>query len=213
MSLLSSLVQAGTDLYQAAGSRTRQQGPGQAGAAGKAPEAAPVSEGKVTLNGGQQKTPASKLAVDQYKSNVGQDHAFVRDTLRHKIAEYDLNPAIRLGVEKADNGKLQIKALMPENLRQQIEKDLNNNQPFREAFGRLSVNEPTLSFVDNAMKLNAAYGVNNSLLDQLVSDNQQFNGLQDIAHRYDSLRRNIGAQVMEAAGNESQYAFSLNARA
>jgi len=66
--------------------------------------------------------------------------------------------------------------------------------------------------MDNALKLNQAYGVNNSLLDSLLSENQQFNGLQDVIHRYDSLRRT--ATPAEAGISAHQrYAFSLNTRA
>jgi hypothetical protein len=91
--------------------------------------------------------------------------------------------------------------------------DLNNNRGFREAFSRLSVTEPTLHFMDNALKLNQAYGVNNSLLDSLLSDNQQFNGLQDVIHRYDSLKRNANSGQPDFGNSAQRYAFNLNTRA
>lgn len=67
--------------------------------------------------------------------------------------------------------------------------------------------------MDNALKLNKAYGVNNSLLDTLVSDNQQFNGLQDLAHRYDSLRRTISTDQATNYADRKNFALSLNTRA
>ena len=148
-----------------------------------------------------------------YKQTVGQDLAFVRETLRHKLAEYNLQPATALNVSKYENGSVAVEGKIADKTRALIEKDLNVNKNFKDAFNRLSVNEPTLDFMDNALKLNQAYGVNNPLLDTLISENQQFNGLQDLVHRYDTMRRSVGAGQMEAAGNTRAYAFNLNARA
>lgn len=214
MSLLTSLARASASLMQASEQRGQAATAARETAATKAPE---QSTGKrdedVTLNGGDLPKAWSRLAVKQYKTDVGQDAAFVKETLRHKLAEYSLNPATRLGLEKSADGRLSLTARLPENTRAQVEQDLNNNKPFREAFARLSVNEPTLAFVDTAVKLNRAYGVSNPLLDTLVSENQQFNGLQDLVHRYDSLRRTVSSEQLEAAGNQRGYAFSFNTQA
>ncbi|MAZ06236.1 hypothetical protein [uncultured Marinobacter sp.] len=156
---------------------------------------------------------ARGLAMADYKQTVGQDLAFVRETLRHKLAEYNLQPATALNVSKYENGSVAVEGKIADKTRALIEKDLNVNKNFKDAFNRLSVNEPTLDFMDNALKLNQAYGVNNPLLDTLISENQQFNGLQDLVHRYDTMRRSVGAGQMEAAGNTRAYAFNLNARA
>ena len=104
---------------------------------------------------------------------------------------------------------------MPEQPRQRIEQDLNNSRDFRDALKRLSVNEPTLAFVDTALKLNHAYGTSNTVLDTLVSDNQQFNGLQDLVHRYDSIRKSFAGNDdgMKVSQTARDYAFRLNARA
>ena len=156
---------------------------------------------------------ARGLAMADYKQTVGQDLAFVRETLRHKLAEYNLQPATALNVSKYENGSVAVEGKIADKTRALIEKDLNVNKNFKDAFNRLSVNEPTLDFMDNALKLNQAYGVNNPLLDTLISENQQFNGLQELVHRYDTMRRSVGAGQMEAAGNTRAYAFNLNARA
>lgn len=213
MSLLASLARAGASFQQAAENRAARQAAAQTAAAAPEEKTAASTDDSVTLNGGLARRPSSQLSVNRYKQDVGQDHAFVRETLRHKLAEYSLNPATRIAVEKKETGTFAIKAMMPENTRQQIEKDLDNNKGFREAFNRLSLNEPTVSFVDTALRLNQAYGVSNTLLDQMVSENQQFNGLQDLTHRLDSLRRSAGAASVDATGQDRQYAFSLNARA
>ncbi|WP_166269440.1 hypothetical protein [Marinobacter caseinilyticus] len=213
MSLLSSLARLGAGFQQAAESRSAAQAQQQKASATAPQDATGKQDDSVTLNGGEQPKASSRLAVSRYKSDVGQDAAFVRETLRHKLAEYNLNPATRMAVQRSSGGTLALEARMPENLRQQIELDLNNNKGFKDAFGRLSMNEPTLAFVDTALKLNKAYGVNNSLLDTLVSDNQQFNGLGDLVHRYDNLRQTLSAERVEAAGNPRHYAFSLNAQA
>ncbi|MBS3805333.1 MAG: hypothetical protein KGY54_12350 [Oleiphilaceae bacterium] len=213
MSLLTSLARASAGFLQGPEARPESQKASQSAAAKtSASQQAPQEDG-VTLRGGERPAASSKLAVRQYKSDVGQDAAFVRETLRHKLAEYNLNPGTRLAIEKTDGGSLALSARLPEPSRQQVEQDLNNNKPFKEAFGRLSVNEPTLGFVDNALKLNKAYGVNNSLLDTIVSENQQFNGLQDLVHRYDTMRRTAGSDQLEAAGDRPSYAFGFNTRA
>jgi hypothetical protein len=213
VSLLTSLARASAGFLQGTEGGTGSQKTGQTGTARAAAPQTIAQDDGVTLKGGERPAASSRLAVRQYKTDVGQDAAFVRETLRHKLAEYSLNPGTRLAIEKKDGGSLTLSARLPEPSRQRIEQDLNNNKPFKEAFGRLSVNEPTLAFVDSALKLNKAYGVNNSLLDTIVSENQQFNGLQDLVHRYDNLRRTASSEQLEAAGNQRAYAFSFNAQA
>jgi len=218
MSLLTSLIQASTrfqqamDTRQPATSPENNQTPGsqQPEAAGRPGDDRFTPSGQTGIDPGNLK--ARKLPLSQYKQTVAQDLSFVRETLRHKLAEYNLHPATALSVGKNENGGMLVEGKLPEELRGKIEMDLNNNRGFREAFGRLSVNEPTLHFMDNALKLNQAYGVNNSLLDSLVSENQQFNGLQDVIHRYDALRRTAGTGQQGAAATPN-YAFNLNARA
>ncbi len=212
MSLLTSLARASAGLWQTAEGNTAAQSASGKAAANSGQREPGNPDRDVTLTGGKAPKATSRLAVGQYKHDVGQDSAFLKETLRHKLAEYGLNPSTRLGVSRTDTGQLSIEGPMPGGIRRQIEQDLNNNEAFREAFGRLSVNEPTLAFVDTALKLNKAYGVNNSLLDTMVSENQQFNGLQDLVHRYDSLRRTVSAEHIEAAGGQRSYAYALNLR-
>lgn len=181
MSLLTSLIKASTQFQQALEKRPPSA---QANASAKpaAPEG-PVSatDDRFTLSersGFETGRPkATRLSMAEYKQTVGQDLAYMRETLRHKLAEYKLNPATNVEISRGDDGNISLGGGIPEQTRNRIEQDLNNSKPFREAFSRLSASEPTLHFVDNALKLNKAYGVNNSLLDTLVSDNQQFNGL------------------------------------
>ncbi|TYC59044.1 hypothetical protein FMN52_05915 [Marinobacter sp. BW6] len=221
MSLLTSLIRASTQFQQAMEKRQTPAGSPDAAATGaqaKTVETEPAAgDDRFTPSENSQADPgqlkARRLAMADYKQTVGQDLAFVRETLRHKLAEYNLHPATALNVSKTDNGSVAVEGKIADNTRAQIEKDLNVNKNFKEAFNRLSVNEPTLHFMDNALKLNQAYGVNNPLLDTLISENQQFNGLQDLVHRYDTMRRSVSAEQMEAAGNSRAYAFNLNARA
>lgn len=220
MSLLASLIQASTRFQQAMDHRPPAQAANaepQTKAAEKIPEAAgspgddrftPSGRGADSLTN----LKTRSLALGEYKQTVAQDLSFVRETLRHKLAEYNLHPATTVNVSKGENGKAQVDGSMPDNLKGKIAQDLNNNRGFQEAFSRLSVTEPTLDFMDNALKLNQAYGVSNSLLDSMVSENQQFNGLQDLVHRYDSLKRNASQEQLDAA-NQQRYAFNLNTRA
>lgn len=192
--------------------------PGDASAKPAAPDApASATDDRFTLSERASfdtgRPKSTRLQMAEYKQTVGQDLAYMRETLRHKLAEYKLNPATSVEVSKNDEGKISVGGGIPEESRSRIEQDLNNSKPFREAFSRLSASEPTLHFVDNALKLNKAYGVNNSLLDTLVSDNQQFNGLQDLAHRYDSLRRTISTDQATNYADRKNFALSLNTRA
>lgn len=124
-----------------------------------------------------------------------------------------MHPATALSVTRQAGGELAVEGKLPDSTRRQIETDLNHNQGFREAITRLSASEPTLHFVDTAVKLSQAYGVGNTLLETLVSEDQQFNGLQDLVHRYQTLRRNVESTTGSASDTASRYAFSLNVRA
>jgi len=217
MSLLTSLIKASTQFQQAMEKR-QPAAPGDASAKPAAPDApASATDDRFTLSERASfdtgRPKSTRLQMAEYKQTVGQDLAYMRETLRHKLAEYKLNPATSVEVSKNDEGKISVGGGIPEESRNRIEQDLNNSKPFREAFSRLSASEPTLHFVDNALKLNKAYGVNNSLLDTLVSDNQQFNGLQDLAHRYDSLRRTISTDQATNYADRKNFALSLNTRA
>jgi len=197
MSLLTSLIKASTQFQQAM-EKKQPAASGNAAPKPTAPEApASATDDRFTLSERASfdtgRPKSTRLQMAEYKQTVGQDLAYMRETLRHKLAEYKLNPATSVEVSKNDEGKISVGGGIPEDSRSRIEQDLNNSNPFREAFSRLSASEPTLHFVDNALKLNKAYGVNNSLLDTLVSDNQQFNGLQDLVHRYDTMRRSVRA--------------------
>jgi hypothetical protein len=221
MSLLTSLIRASTQFQQAMEKRQAPATGSEAsatGAQGKPAEVEPTAgDDRFTPSENSHsdlaRLKSGKLSMADYKQTVGQDLAFVRETLRHKLAEYNLHPATALNVSKDESGGVAVTGNLAEKNRVLIEKDLNVNKNFKEAFSRLSVNEPTLHFMDNALKLNQAYGVNNPLLDTLISDNQQFNGLQDLVHRYDTLRRSASAEQIPAAGNSRAYAFNLNTRA
>ncbi|MBK1874257.1 MULTISPECIES: hypothetical protein [Marinobacter] len=221
MSLLTSLIQASTRFQQTLEKRPVANGADEQKAKGTASAetlqpSGPGDDrftpsGELLTDAGRPKS--RKLPLSDYKQTVGQDLAFIRETLRHKLAEYNLNPSLSISVNKNDSGRIEVGGNLAEETRSRIEKDLNVNKNFADAFSRLSVNEPTLHFMDNALKLSQAYGVNNSLLDTLISENQQFNGLQDLVHRYDTLRRSAPTDQFNVAANRGAYAFNLNTRA
>jgi hypothetical protein len=228
MSLLTSLIQAGAQLQQAMEKRPATSAADRDATADRKSAAAngrqspaepfpPATDDRFTASGNNQTDPlqvkARRLAMADYRQTVGQDLAFVRETLRHKLAEYQLHPASKIEVSKNENGGISLGGSIALESSARIEQDLSNNKPFREAFSRLSASEPTLHFMDNALKLNKAYGVSNSLLDTITSDNQQFNGLQDLVHRYDSVRRSVAAGDTDAFSPARSYAFSLNTQA
>lgn len=227
MSLLTSLIQAGAQFQQAMEKRPapatdRDPSAGRKGPTAKAgapsqAEKTSATDDRFTPSGDTQSDPfqikSRKLDMADYRQTVGQDLAFVRETLRHKLAEYQLNPASKIEVSKNDNGGVSLGGNLSPDNSARIEQDLNNNKPFREAFSRLSASEPTLHFMDNALKLNKAYGVSNSLLDTITSENRQFNGLQDLVHRYDSIRRSVATDNADGFNTARNYAFSVSAKA
>jgi hypothetical protein len=217
MSLLSTLLRAGSELHTAmekrpsiapVGTGSRVQGKGEL-------PAQPGAD-RFTPSGSKEDDSTrkvSKLAITDYKKSVGQDLAFIRETLRHKLAEYNVPPATAIHIKNDGQGNIAVEGKSQNPAFARIAGDLNVNIAFQDTFRRMSVNEPTLHFMDNALKLGKAYGVNNSLLDTLVSENQQFNGLQDLVHRYDSLRRNADAVSAVPTNTARDYALSFNARA
>lgn len=222
MSIMTSLIKAGAQFQQALEGR-----PAPDAKAGKQRQSAqPAASAQETQNPNDDRFTLSeratqdvnrpkstKLSMTEYRQSIGQDLAFVRETLRHKLAEYQLNPASRINVSRDEQGGVSLGGELPQETSRRIEQDLNNSKPFREAFSRLSASEPTLHFMDNALKLSQAYGVNNSLLDTIVSENQQFNGLQDLVHRYDTLRRSVASEESGSYASARDYAFSLNTQA
>ena len=161
MSLLTSLIRASTQFQQAMERRQTpstgpEAAPGKAQAKAMETEPTPGDDRFTPSENNQSdlsRLKARRLAMTDYKQTVGQDLAFVRETLRHKLAEYNLHPATALNVSKTENGSVAVEGKIADNTRIQIEKDLNVNKNFKEAFNRLSVNEPTLHFMDNALKL------------------------------------------------------------
>lgn len=223
MSLLTSLLKASTQFQQAATARkaTQDAAPGKTT---DTREAGSASQADRFTRSGEAPTPKTgRLSVTEYRQQVGQDLAYLRETLRHKLAEYSLRPGTEISVNKGADGRVEVMGRMPEEPRLQIQQDLNHSQTFRDTLGRLAQNEPALAFVDTALKLNQAYGANNTVLDSLVSEDARFNGLQDLVHRYDTVRRTFTHQFAGSADNRplpadpgnpaGRYSFSLNARA
>lgn len=156
-----------------------------------------------------------KVHVNEYKDAVGKDSAFVKDTLRNKLAEVGMNPEMKLEISKDLFGSFQAKGNGMPHAMEQVNTDLNNNKAFRDAFNRLSTDQPTLNYVDNVVKVANAYGVANNVFTSLVSSTSDNNGLSDIAHRYDTLKANVvNTQdidpFMADEFNNEDYRFVLN---
>ena len=156
-----------------------------------------------------------KISGNEDKDAVGKDTAFVKETLRNKLAEVGMNPEMKLEVSRDLFGNFQAKGNGIPSAMEQVNKDLTNNKAFHEAFTRLSTDQPTLDYVDNVVKVANAYGVHNNVFSSLVSATPDNNGLSDIAHRYDALRSNVinmqtpEGQIQESQDNE-QFKFVLN---
>ncbi|WP_197469937.1 hypothetical protein, partial [Oleiphilus sp. HI0117] len=94
-----------------------------------------------------------------------------------------------------------------------ISTDLNNNKHFKEAFQRLSKQQPTLDYVDNVVKISGAYGVGNNLFNELISEQNEHNKLNDIAHRYEALKTNKITNNSEQAALSKDNSFRLTINA
>ncbi len=169
-----------------------------------------LSDDAVTLMRQQSSETLKNVKVENYKTEVGQDLAYVKETLRNKLAEYRQNPATRLSLEKDVFGNIQLKGPVLQTELEKIARDLNNSQAFKEAFNRINQQQPTLNYVDNVVKLAKAYGVSNPVFNSLLSERAEYNGLQDIAHRYQALKSNNAIDDASDSLSESEFKLVLN---
>jgi hypothetical protein len=167
----------------------------------------------VTLLMQQAANPIKKVKLENFKGELGQEKTFINETLKNKFAEYKLNPNTRLNIQKDAFGHIELEgAALPSDL-EKLTLDLNNNKLFKSAFDKLSQQEPTLKYVDNVVKISKVYGVQNSLFNSLISEQNEFNKLNDIAHRYEALKSTSGTSLDDNQEhlNKSGFNFVINA--
>ena len=186
-----------------------------------------LSDDDVTILKLQTNLNIKKVKVETYKNELGRDNAIVQETLKNKLAEYKLSANTQLKVEKDMFGNVSIKGALLQSDIERINEDLNNSAAFKDAFSRLSQQQPTLNYVDNVVKISSAYGVANNLFNSLISEDNEYNKLNDIAHRYDTLRNTTAVKdtiqnsaientdsingYSDASLNADNYHFTLNA--
>ena len=168
--------------------RQQQSSTGSGTGASSGQEKKHLTDDDVTLLRLQTNTNIKKVKVETYKNELGRDNAIVQETLKNKLAEYKLSPNTQLKVEKDMFGNVAIKGALLQSDLERISDDLNNSESFKQSFSRLSQHQPTLNYVDNVVKLSSAYGVANNLFNSLISEDNEYNKLNDIAHRYDALK-------------------------
>lgn len=159
----------------------------------------------VTLQRLGPKYSGKQVEVGAFKGELGKDQSFISETLKNKLSEYGLNPNTRISVKRNEMGLVEVSGSIMRSDIDRINLDLNNSTLFKDAFTRVSQNQPTLDYVDNVKKLSSAYGVNNSVFDSLLSEDAEFNQLNDIRHRYEMIQVN-----QQAASHNAQYEFVLN---
>lgn len=167
----------------------------------------------VTLLRQQAENPIKKVKVESFKGELGQEKTFINETLKNKLAEYKMNPNTRLNIQKDAFGQIELEgSALPSDL-EKLTRDLNNNKLFKSSFDKLSQQEPTLKYVDNVVKISQVYGVQNSLFNSLISEQNEFNKLNDIAHRYEALKSTNVTEHAAKDGslNNSGFNFVLNA--
>lgn len=171
-----------------------------------------LSDDAVTLQRIHPAQQARTIDVNEYKSQLGSDSTLVRETLQHKLVEHRLSPHTPISVSKDVFGELELKGPVLQTELNKIKTELEATPGFVEAFNRVSQQQPTLNYVDNVVKISKAYGVNNNLFDTIVSEDSQFNGLNDIAHRYQAMRASTEVNEYEASSSmsSSQFSFVVN---
>lgn len=167
----------------------------------------------VTLLMQQAANPIKKVKVESFKGELGQEKTFINETLKNKLAEYKMNPNTRLTIQKDAFGQIELEGSALSSDLEKLTRDLNNNKLFKSSFDKLSQQEPTLKYVDNVVKISQVYGVQNSLFNSLISEQNEFNKLNDIAHRYEALKSSNGTEYEGKDGllNNSGFNFVLNA--
>tara|TARA_R110002072_G_scaffold24747_3_gene83700 strand:- start:42252 stop:42887 length:636 start_codon:yes stop_codon:yes gene_type:complete len=172
-----------------------------------------LTDDAVTLLMQQNANPIKKVKVESFKGELGQEKTFINETLKNKLAEYKLNPNTRLAIQKDAFGKIELQGSLLASDLEKLNQDLNNNKLFKSSFDKLSQQEPTLKYVDNVVKISKVYGVQNTLFNSLISDQNEFNKLNDIAHRYEALKNtNPGkADLNTEAISPNNFNFVLNA--
>ena len=167
----------------------------------------------VTLLMQQASNPIKKVKLENFKGELGQEKTYINETLKNKLAEYKLNPNTRLNIQKDAFGNIELQGSVLASDLERLTQDLNNNKLFKSAFDKLSQQEPTLKYVDNVVKISKVYGVQNSLFNSLISDQNEFNKLNDIAHRYESLKNTTEttAENSEGSFTKSGFNFVINA--
>ena len=172
-----------------------------------------LTDDAVTLLLRQNLNPAKKIKVDAFKGELGQEKTFIKETLKNKLAEYNLNPKSQLSIQKDAFGRIEVNGSLVDTDLEKLTTDLNNNKLFKSAFDKLSKQEPTLNYVDNIVKISKVYGVENALFNSLISEQNEFNRLNDIAHRYETLKQNNSSSsaVLEEKETGLAFNFVLNA--
>lgn len=172
-----------------------------------------LPEDAVTLLMQQSAHSFKKVKVESFKGELGQEKSFINETLKNKLAEYGLNPNTRLTLQKDFFGEIElVGSAIPSDL-EKMAQDLNNNKLFKSAFDKLSKQEPTLKYVDNVVKISQVYGVENTLFNSLISEQNEFNKLNDIAHRYETLKSSAVTPIEndESYAGNTNFNFVLNA--
>lgn len=172
-----------------------------------------LSDDAVTLLMRQNTSSARKIQVDAFKGELGQEKTYIRETLKNKLAEYNLNPKAQLSVQKNAFGRIEVNGTLPVTELEKLSTDLNNNKLFKSAFDKLSKQEPTLNYVDNIVKLSKVYGVENALFNSLISEQSEFNRLNDIAHRYEAMKQTNGSDTSFEDALEPRKAFNFQINA
>lgn len=194
-------------------SAKNQQGAvSNAAATGQATDRKLLSDEVVTLNPEQINAKNKDVPLKEYKSRVGQDTAYIKETLRNKLAEYRQHPGTKLQLNKDMFGQIQVSGPITEQAQAAISRDLNNNNPFKAAFNRLSTDQPTLDYVEKVTKLSKAYGVSNNLFSSLVSKQADNNSLTDIAHRFQALKQTYQTTAgADFLSDDQPYQLTVNA--
>ncbi len=197
MSLIQTLINKGYHAYQ---QLREQQSPVQPAAPDPA---GPVESGDADtpvslshFNAGPAASPRPKpeQAIRTWQREIGQAIASLQTVLRQKVAEYQLPEGTDLNV-RPEGGQIIVDAAVPEPVRKMIEADLNNMPQFRATLQTVWQSKPALDIMQNVVRLQQAYGTENRIYSSVLSQHQEFNGLTDLATRFQRLQRELSGQA------------------
>lgn len=107
-----------------------------------------------------QKRHAEKL-LNIHRARVAEDMVLIKEVIKQKMAEYNLDPAIAISVRMAPSGKIEVAGSKNNPILAMIEVDLNKNSEMKKTLDDHQRNAFLVRYIKQAQMLEEAYGQQN----------------------------------------------------